>query len=77
MLIAYFKSESTLARYRSGLAGPYLDEFTSWLANHGYRRISIRRHVREVVHFADWATSEGLAPGELDYRTLSKWTKVF
>lgn len=53
MLTTYFKSLPTLARYRSGLAGPYLDEFSSWLANRGYQRISIRRHVREVVHFTN------------------------
>jgi integrase/recombinase XerD len=70
MLTAYFKSAPTLARYRSVLAGPYLDEFISWLANRGYQRVSIRRHVREVVHFAAWAASESLALRELDHRAL-------
>lgn len=70
MLISYFKSPSTIARYRTGLAGPYLDRFISWLADLGYQRISIRRHVREVVHFATWAESEGLSETALDSDSL-------
>jgi len=75
MLTAYFKSEPTLARYRSGIAGPYLDEFTSWLASRGYRRLPIRRHIREVVHFADWAASEGLGISKLGYSALAQFHK--
>ena len=55
MLTEYFKSRLTLERYRSGLIGPHLDAFTAWLETRGYRRTCIRRHVREVVHFAAWA----------------------
>lgn len=72
MLTAYFKSEKTIARYRSGLAGPYLDAFIIWLANRGYRRISIRRHVRETVNFANWATSENLAVEAFDQHALAR-----
>lgn len=46
MLTDYFKSPLTLERYRSGLIGPHL--------------VSIRRHVREVVHFAAWAKTAGI-----------------
>jgi len=70
MLNSYFKSPSTIARYRAGLAGPYLDQFISWLEDLGYQRVSVRRHVREVVHFASWATSEGLHETELDSDSL-------
>jgi len=70
MLNSYFKSPSTIARYRAGLAGPYLDRFIPWLEDLGYQRVSIRRHVREVVHFASWATSEGLHETELDSDSL-------
>jgi hypothetical protein len=61
MLITYFKNSRTLARYRSGLANLYLESFIVWLESQGYRRFTIRRHVREVAHFADWAEAEGLA----------------
>jgi integrase/recombinase XerD len=70
MLTSYFKSPSTIARYRTGLAGPYLDRFISWLADYGYQRVSIRRHVREVVNFATWAESEGLCETMLDSDSL-------
>jgi hypothetical protein len=55
MLITYFKDPRILARYRSGLASIYLEDFITWLESQGYRRFMIRRHVRGVVHFTDWA----------------------
>jgi hypothetical protein len=71
MLTDYFKSPITLERYRSRLIGPHLDAFTAWLDEHGYRRVSIRRHVREVTHFSAWAETaripvEGLNQDALD-----------
>jgi integrase/recombinase XerD len=72
MLITYFKDSRTLARYRSGLANLYLENFIVWLESQGYRRFTIRRHVREVVHFADWAEAEGLALRDLDRGALSR-----
>jgi integrase/recombinase XerD len=72
MLITYFKDARTLARYRSGLANLYLENFIAWLESQGYRRFAIRRHVREVVHFADWAEAEGLALPDLDRSALNR-----
>jgi hypothetical protein len=72
MLITYFKDSRTLARYRSGLANLYLENFIVWLESQGYRRFTIRRHVREVVHFADWAEAEGLALRDLDRGALNR-----
>jgi len=72
MLITYFKSALALARYRSGPAGPYLDDFSTWLEDQGYRRIGVRRHIREVAHFADWAKTEGLSVQKCDREALSK-----
>jgi hypothetical protein len=54
MLITYFKDSLTLSRYRSGLANLYLENFIVGLESQDYRRFTIRRHVRVVVHFADW-----------------------
>ncbi len=72
MLTDYFKSPLTLERYRSGLAGPHLDAFTQWLNDKGYRRISIRRHVREVVHFANWAKTAGISAEGLNQAALDR-----
>src|SRR5438876_11406735 len=72
MLITYFKDSRTLARYRSGLANLYLENFIVWLESQGYRRCTIRRHVREVVHFADWAEAEGLALSDLHRGALNR-----
>src|SRR5271165_2890357 len=72
MLITYFKDPRTLARYRSGLANIYLEDFITWMESQGYRRFMIRRHVRGVVHFTDWAEAEGLAVGDLDRGALNR-----
>ena len=72
MLTAYFKSASTIARYRAGSAGPHLDRFVDWLVDQGYRRASIRRHVREVVNFAAWAESVGLGTATLNHDALTQ-----
>jgi integrase/recombinase XerD len=72
MLTTYFKSSSTVARYQAGSAGPYLDQFIVWLSDHGYRRASIRRHVREVVQFAAWSDSSGGGVAMPDQATLAK-----
>lgn len=76
MLNSNFKCPSTIARYRAGLAGPYLDRFIEWLADCGYPRASIRRHVREVVHFASWANSEGLHVTELESGSLFRYATI-
>jgi hypothetical protein len=73
MLTIYFKSAVTIARYRAGGPGPHLDRFVAWLAEKGsYRRVSIRRHVREVVNFAAWAESVGLGTALLNHAVLSQ-----
>ena len=72
MLTAYVKSAPTIARYRAGSAGPHLERFVAWLADQGYRRISITRHVREVANFAAWAESVGLGTAPLDHAALTQ-----
>ena len=42
MLTTYFKRQITCATYYAGPVGPYLDEFTDWLAQRGYRQETIR-----------------------------------
>jgi integrase/recombinase XerD len=72
MLIDYFKSPLTLERYRSASVGPHLDAFTAWLDERGYRWVSVRRHVREVVHFAAWAKKAGIPVAELNRGALDR-----
>jgi len=73
MLIGYCKFPSlTLERYRSASVGSHLDAFTAWLDEHGYRRMSVRRHVREVVHFAAWAKVAGIPVAGLNRAALDR-----
>lgn len=65
MLTKYFKSSQTIERYRSSSVGLHLDDFVVWLEAYGYSRTSIRRHVREVVHFAVWVKIIGLSRNTL------------
>jgi hypothetical protein len=37
MLTYYLKEPGTQRQYRCGPVGPYLDEFTRWLEQRGYR----------------------------------------
>ena len=73
MLITYFNCKITLERYRSSVAGPYLDEFVSWLGDRGYRRSSIRRYARGVVHYANWANTKELTLDECGRATLYRF----
>ena len=72
MLITYFKDPATLARCRSGLVHPYLEDFVVWLEHQGYRRCTIRYHISEVIHFANWAEAEGLTRRQLNRDALDR-----
>ncbi|MDP3770126.1 MAG: site-specific integrase [bacterium] len=73
MLTKYFKSSLTIERYRSDSIGLNLDDFIFWLEACGYSRRSIRRHVREVVHFAAWAETAELPVHALDRNALTQF----
>jgi site-specific recombinase XerD len=72
MLTIYFKSPRSLERFRLSLVGPYLDDFVVWLQGKGYSRTGVCRRVGEVVHFANWATKQGLDVQRLDQVSLDK-----
>ncbi len=60
MLTTYFTRQTTQALYYASPAGPYLDAFTEWLAQCGYRQESIRRCVQGAAQFVTWLqTTEG------------------
>lgn len=47
-------------------------DIVAWVAYQGYRRVSIRCHVREVANFAAWAESVGFGTAPLDPAALSQ-----
>ena len=55
MLTTYFKLRATVAAYRAGPAGAYLDQFTTWLAKRGYGSDAVRHLLRGATEFATWA----------------------
>ena len=60
MLTTYFTRQTTRATYYASPAGPYLDAFTHWLAQRGYRHETIRRRLQGATQFVTWAqTTEG------------------
>jgi hypothetical protein len=59
MLTTYFKRQTTLATYYAGPAGPYLDDFTDWLAQRGYQLENIRRRVQGAAQLGIWAQTIG------------------
>jgi hypothetical protein len=60
MLTHYFKEPKTQRHYLGGSAGPYLDEFSRWLAQHGYQRCCIRRRLRGAHRLSMWAEKTGV-----------------
>ncbi|MGI9305648.1 MAG: tyrosine-type recombinase/integrase [Gammaproteobacteria bacterium] len=71
MLTTYFKRQTTLASYYAGPAGPYLDDFTDWLAQRGYQHECIRGRVRGAVQLGVWAQTTGCSLQPLSLATLN------
>jgi site-specific recombinase XerD len=70
MLTAYFKHPFTLRKFRSGPAGPYLDDFASHLAEAGYSRDKVRAYLRGTGRLSAWAAQGDLTVDQLDSRVL-------
>ncbi len=60
MLTDYFQSRHALERMRGGRLGPYLDDFTDAMSKDGFVALTIREHVRSVVHLARWMESRDI-----------------
>ncbi len=59
MLTTYFKLPSTQTAYYSGPAGPYLDGFSDWLAQRGYRPETISHRLHGAAQFGHWVQRTG------------------
>ena len=70
MLTHYLKKSKTQRRYRGGIAGPYLDEFSRWFEQRGYRRVCIRRRLRGAHRLSMWAEKTGVPLHGLNERAL-------
>ena len=57
MLTTYFKRPATIAAYRAGPAGAYLDQFAAWLTKRGYGTDAVRHLLRGAIEFAAWMQS--------------------
>lgn len=54
MLTNYLNRQTTLTTYYTSSAGPYLDEFTDWLAQRGFHDEVICQYLPGVSEFAAW-----------------------
>ena len=75
MLTTYIKRQTTLATYYAGPAGSYLDGFTDWLAQRGYRFENIRRRVQGAAQLGMWAQTTGCSLQTLSLAALSDFRK--
>ena len=73
MLTTYFSRQTTQTTYYEGPAGPYLDLFTHWLAQRGYRHESIRRRLAGAAQFVTWAQSTGCPLQAMSPTTLGRF----
>jgi site-specific recombinase XerD len=71
MLTTYFKRQTTWATYYAGPAGPYLDGFTDWLAQRGYRQKTIRNRLQGASQLGTWAQKTGLRLQSLSTEALN------
>jgi len=71
MLTTYFKRQTTCTTYFAGPAGPYLDEFTDWLAERGYRQETIRNRLQGASQLGTWADTNGIRLQLLSPRVLN------
>jgi integrase/recombinase XerD len=72
MLTQYFTRAATLKERRRGMVGPHLDGFITWLERRGYRRGTIRCHIRGAVRFTLWARQRHFTLGDLDWTRLEQ-----
>ena len=70
MLTTYFKRQTTCATYYAGPAGSYLDEFTDWLAQRGYRQETIRNRLQGASQLCTWVRTNGIRLQSLSPRAL-------
>jgi site-specific recombinase XerD len=73
MLTTYFTRQTTQATYYAGSAGPYLDAFTHWLAQRGYRHETIRRRLQGAAQFVTWAHTTACPLTSLSPTTLERF----
>ena len=67
----YFKRECTQTMYSAGPAGPYLDDFSHWLAQRGFSPRTVRDRLFGAMQFASWAEATGVAVQELNPAVLN------
>jgi len=65
MLDTYLHSPVTRHRLRTGPAAPYVDAFTAWLRQQGYRPIGIEHALRSLAGWTDWLRGAGFTATDL------------
>jgi integrase/recombinase XerD len=73
MLRTYFTRNCTRTMYQADPAGPYLDDFTHWLEQQGYRHDTIRRRLRGAAQFVAWAHAAGWHVYDLNSTLLAEF----
>lgn len=66
MIDQYFNDPTTLARFRSGPIGPYVDDFAAFMVRHGYRRRTGQAYIRAIAHLSCWLAGVGRSLADLD-----------
>lgn len=73
MLTTYFKQQTTHATYYAQLTGPYLDSFSDWLVQRGYRHETICDHLQGTAQFGQWIQATGHTLQSLSDKTLEQF----
>lgn len=60
MLEDFYSAPFALARFRKGPGGPYLDDFSQWLARRQYKPFTTKFYIRQAAQFMIWAKTQGM-----------------
>ena len=75
MITLYFQNPQTLRRFRSGLAGAYIDDFAKHLRDAGYSRETACLYLRTATHVGSWAKRVHLTLAQLTEAALEKFRR--
>lgn len=65
MLEKHLQTPVTIRRLRGGVAGPYIDEFASWMHSKGFKPVVLELRLRSLAAFTDWMGSHNYSIDKL------------
>lgn len=65
MLERHLQTPVTIKRLRDGVAGPHIDEYSSWMHSKGFKPVVLELRLRSLASFTDWMKDNHYSMNEL------------